>query len=173
MSNDILGKMGPTFDLSRTINLTSSVQAQFDESQRETRRMAEKAYNDRQKMQRAMEQTAENTGEANAQLQKIVAQQVEYIDLLKEQLALKKEQLELSEKQLAVLKEIFASSEDGVTVEKEIMSIIQSQIDSEHPLWEYVKDKGGDVAVAGILQWGPVIWSAVKAYLITKGISLP
>lgn len=93
--------------------------------------------------------------------------------MLKEQLALKKEQLELSEKQLAVFKEIFASSEDGVAVEKEIMSIIQSQIDSEHPLWEYVKDKGGDVAVAGILQWGPVIWNAVKAYLITKGILLP
>ena len=49
MSNDILGKMGPTFDLSRTINLASSVQAQFDESQRETRRIAEEAYNNRQK----------------------------------------------------------------------------------------------------------------------------
>lgn len=55
MINDILEKMGPTFDLSRTINLASSVQAQFDESQRETRRIAEEAYNNRQKMQRAME----------------------------------------------------------------------------------------------------------------------
>ena len=56
---------------------------------------------------------------------------------------------------------------------KEIMKLIKEQIDESHPMWEYVKDKGGDVAVAGILQWGPVIWTAVKAYLATKGITLP
>ena len=30
------------------------------------------------------------------------------------------------------------------------MKLIQAQIDSSHPLWDYVKDKSGDVAVAGV-----------------------
>ena len=82
-------------------------------------------------------------------------------------------QLETSQKQLDILENLFASTEDGVAVEKEIMKIIQANIDEKHPLWEYVKDKGGDVAVAGVLQWGPVIWTALKTYLATQGILIP
>lgn len=156
----------PTLDLSRTINIASAVQAQFDENHRENMRIAEEAYNNRQRMQRAMEETAANTASGNAQLEKMVAQQSRYIELLEKQLS-------TQEEQLAILKNIFASSEDGVSVEKEIMKLIEEQIDENHPMWEYVKDKGGDVAVAGILQWGPVIWTAIKAYLATKGITLP
>lgn len=40
-----------------------------------------------------------------------------------------------------------ASGEDGVQVEKEMMNLIKKEIDETHPLWEYVKDKGGDIAV--------------------------
>ena len=156
----------PSLDLSRTVNLASTVQAQFEENRRETMRIAEEAYNNRQRMQRAMEETAVNTAESNVQLQTLVAQQSRHIDLLEKQLS-------TQEEQLTILKNIFASSEDGVAVEKEIMKLIEEQIDENHPLWEYVKDKGGDVAVAGILQWGPVIWTAVKAYLAAKGIMLP
>ena len=116
-------------------------------------------------MQEAVVQTAENTAQTNIQLQKVIENQNDYIDLLKKQ-------LEIDAKQLDALKNIFASSEAGVTVEKEIMKLIEEQIDENHPLWDYVKDKGGDVAVAGILQWGPVIWTAVKACLVAKGIML-
>ena len=156
----------PSLDLSRTIDIASAVQAQFDDNHRETMRIAEEAYNNRQRMQKAMEETAENTAANNVQLEKIVAQQSRHIDLLEKQLS-------TQEEQLTTLKNIFASTEDGVAVEKEIMKLIKEQIDESHPMWEYVKDKGGDVAVAGILQWGPVIWTAVKAYLATKGITLP
>ena len=45
-----------------------------------------------------------------------------------------------------------------MVVEKEIMKLIQEQIDSNHPLWDYVKDKGGDLAVAGITAGTPVIY---------------
>ena len=100
------------------------------------------------------------------QHQKIIENQNAYIDLLRGQ-------LETSQKQLDILKNLFASTEDGVAVEKEIMKIIQANIDEKHPLWEYVKDKGGDVAVAGVLQWGPVIWTALKTYLATQGILIP
>ena len=72
-----------------------------------------------------------------------------------------------------ILKNIFASEEDGIAVEKEIMKLIQEQIDASHPLWEYVKDKGGDVAVAGVTAGIPVIYSAIKMYLLSKGIQLP
>ena len=71
-----------------------------------------------------------------------------------------------------ILKDIFASEQDGVTAEKEIMNLIQTQIDSSHPLWDYVKDKAGDVAVAGITAGAPVIFTAVKAFLASKGINL-
>lgn len=124
-------------------------------------------------MQKAIEQTAINTGETNIQLQKVVENQNEYIDILKMQLSTQKQQLELDEQQLTILKNIFASEEDGVAVEKEIMKFIQEQIDSSHPLWEYVKDKGGDVAVAGVTAGIPIIYSAMKMYLLSKGIQLP
>lgn len=156
----------PPLDLSRTIDLVSNVDAQFEESQREKMRIAEEAYNNRQRMLQAMEDTATNTAESNMQLQKIVAQQSRHIELLEKQ-------LETQEKQLATLNDIFASNEDGVAVEKEIMKLIGEQINDSHPLWEYVKDKGGDVAVAGLLEWGPVIWTAVKAYLTLNGIVFP
>ncbi|MCI6018693.1 MAG: hypothetical protein MRZ59_07590, partial [Clostridiales bacterium] len=59
-------------------------------------------------------------------------------------------QLDFDEQQLGILKNIFASEEDGVAVEKELMNLIQGQIDSSHQLWDFVKEKGGDLAFAGI-----------------------
>ena len=124
-------------------------------------------------MQKAIEQTAYNTAETNVQLQRVVENQNEYIDMLKEQLSMQKKQLEFDEQQLTILKNIFASGEDGVAVEKEILNLIQEQIDSSHPLWEYVKDKGGDVAVTGVVAGAPIIYNAIKMYLASKGILLP
>lgn len=163
----------PSLDLSHTVNLTSSIQSQMDESIRRAQEIGHEAYNNRQKMQKAMEQTAVNTAEANSQLQKVIDNQNEYIDLLKSQLATQQQQLDLDEKQLAILKNIFASGEDGVAVEKEIMKLIQEQISENHPLWDYVKDKGGDLAVTGLSAGIPVIYTAIKQYLALKGILLP
>lgn len=177
MANDILNKMEltnmPKLDLSYTTNLASGVQAQIEESNRRTQQIAEEAYNNRQRMQNAIEQTAINTAETNVQLQKVVENQNAYIDVLKDQLSTQKQQLELNEHQLTILKNIFASGEDGVAVEKEIMKLIQEQIDSNHPLWDYVKDKGGDIAVAGVSAGAPVVYGAIKMYLASKGILLP
>ena len=156
----------PSLDLTRSFELAKSVQAHMDESQRHMEQISRSAYEERRRTQEAIERTAENTAQTNIQLQKIIENQNAYIDLLRGQ-------LETSQKQLDILKNLFASTEDGVTVEKEIMKIIQANIDEKHPLWEYVKDKGGDVAVAGVLQWGPVIWTALKTYLATQGILIP
>lgn len=124
-------------------------------------------------MQNAIEQTAINTAEINVQLQKVVENQNAYIDVLKDQLSTQKQQLELNEHQLTILKNIFASGEDRVAVEMEIMKLIQEQIDSNHPLWHYVKDKGGNIAVAGVTAGAPAIYGAIKRYLASKGILLP
>ncbi len=59
-----------------------------------------------------------------------------------------------------------------MAVEKEIMKLIENQIDSNHPLWDYVKDKGGDLVVAGITTSAPILYSAIKMYLTSKGIIL-
>lgn len=178
MADDLFGKGLtpvdlPSLDLSYTVNLASSVQTQMDESIRRAQEIGQEAYNNRQKMQKAMEQTAINTAETNVQLQEVISHQNEYIDLLKIQLSTQQEHLKLDEQQLTILKNIFASGEDGVAVEKEIMKLIQEQINSSHPLWEYVKDKGGDIAVAGITAGGPVIYTAIKQFLASKGIILP
>ena len=177
MESDIFNKIKlanvPKLDLSYTTNLASGIQAQIEESNKRTQQIAEEAYNNRQRMQKAIEQTATNTAETNVQLQKVVENQNAYIDVLKDQLSTQKQQLELNEHQLTVLKNIFASGEDGVAVEKEIMKLIQEQIDSNHPLWDYVKDKGGDIAVAGVTAGAPIIYGAIKMYLASKGISLP
>ena len=120
-----------------------------------------------------MEQTAANTAETNSQLQQVVKNQNEYIELLKQQVSIQKQQLDFDEQQLDILKNIFASEEDGVAVEKELMKLIQGQIDSSHPLWDYVKDKGGDLAVAGITAGAPVLYNVIKLFLASKGIQLP
>ncbi|WP_326906910.1 hypothetical protein [Sedimentibacter sp. MB31-C6] len=177
MGSDIFNKIElaniPKLDLSYTTNFASGIQAQIEESNKRTQQIAEEAYNNRQRMQKAIEQTATNTAETNVQLQMVVENQNAYIDVLKEQLSSQKQQLELNEHQLTILKNIFASGEDGVAVEKEIMKLIQEQIDSNHPLWDYVKDKGGDIAVVGVTAGAPIIYGAIKMYLASKGISLP
>ena len=177
MESDIFNKIKlanvPKLDLSYTTNLASGIQAQIEESNKRTQQIAEEAYNNRKRKKKSIEQTATNTAETNVQLQKIVENQNAYIDVLKDQLSTQKQQLELNEHQLTVLKNIFASGEDGVAVEKEIMKLIQEQIDSNHPLWDYVKDKGGDIAVAGVTAGAPIIYGAIKMYLASKGILLP
>lgn len=160
-------------DLTHTTNLTSGIQAQMEENNRRIQKAGEEAYNNRQRELKAIEQTAMNTAETNLQLQKVVDNQNAYIDILKEQLATQKKQMELNEVQLEILNNIFASGEDGVNVEKEIMKLIQDQIDTSHPLWDYVKDKGGDVAVAGVTAGAPVIYASIKMFLASKGIMLP
>ena len=56
---------------------------------------------------------------------------------------------------------------------QELMNLIKKEIDETHPLWEYVKDKGGDIAVAGATAGIPILYGAFKAYLLSKGIMLP
>lgn len=40
-------------------------------------------------------------------------------------------------------------------------------------MWDYVKDKTGDIAVDGITTGAPIIFNAFKAYLAKNGIILP
>ena len=177
MANDGFNgmKLPDTFklDLTHTTNLTSGIQAQMEENNRRIQKAGEEAYNNRQGMQNNIEKIAMNTAETNLQLQKVVENQNAYIDVLKEQLSVQKQQIELNEQQLIILKNIFASGEDGVIIEKEIMKLIQDQIDSSHPLWDYVKDKGGDIAVADATAGTPIIYGSIKLYLASKGIMLP
>lgn len=177
MADDIFNRMEladiPKLDFSYTTNLALGVQEEIEKNDREARQLAKEANNNRQRMQVAIEQTAINTAETNVSLQKVVENQNAYIDVLKTQLSIQKQQLEFDEQQLTILNSIFASEEDSVIVEKEIMKHIKEQIDSTHPLWDYVKDKSGDVAVAGVIVGAPVLYSAIKAYLASKGVLLP
>ena len=88
-----------------------------------------------------MEKAAENTDEIIANQKETIDRQDRYIKLLEKE-------LNTQEGQLEFLNNIFASSEDGVLVEKEILRLIREEIDKKHPLWDFVKDKGGDIAVA-------------------------
>ena len=142
MANDIFSKVNldnfSSLDLSRTTNMALSVQAEIEENNKLMKQAADEAYNNRQKMQKAIEQTAVNTAETNLQLHKVVENQNAYIDILKNQLSVQTQQLEFNEQQLSIL-----------------------------------KDKGGDVAVAGITAGVPVLYNAIKMYLASKGIQLP
>lgn len=205
MADDIFSKIDPAaipqLDLSYAYDMMTGVQAEIDANNRRTMEMANQAYENRQKMKNAMEQTAANTAEANDHLRKVIANQNELIDWQKEQLVAQKEQLatqksqleaqtnevvmlqaqletlskqlEVQRGQLDILNNIFASGEDGVMVEKEIMKLIQEQIDENHPLWDYAKDKGGDLAVAGATAGIPILYNAFKAFMLSQGIMLP
>lgn len=126
-----------------------------------------------QRLLKATEATANNTAETNERLNTIIDNQNDYISLLKEQLEQQKKQIEATEEQLLILRNIFASTEDGISVEKEIMKIIQNEIDESHPWYEFFKDKGGDLVVAGLAERAPVILNAIKTYFILQGIMLP
>lgn len=159
--------------LSHTQNFVTGFQVKVPEQNKELEKALAKNYENRQKTQEAIEQTAINTSETNVHLQNVIVNQNDYITILKEQIDLQNKQLELNEQQLAILKNIFSSTEDGVAVEQEILKLIQEQIDSNHPLWDFLKDKGGDVAVAGITAGAPVIYNAIRMFLLSKGINLP
>lgn len=111
---------------------------------------------------KAAEETAINTAMTNERLYEMINNQNRTIKILENQ-------LEASQSQLQVLRDLFASSEDGVSVEKDLTRLIQTQIDETHPLWDYVKDKGGDAAIAG----APILYSVIRKYLISKGVFLP
>lgn len=142
MANNIFNGNMPPIDISYTANLASGIQRQIEENNRRSQLIAEEAYNNRQRMQKAIEETAANTAETNVHIQKVIENQNEYIDMLKEQIAMQKKQLEFDEQQLKILKDIFESAENGTAIENEIKELIQKQIDSSHPLWDYIKDKG-------------------------------
>lgn len=122
---------------------------------------------------KAAEETAANTATTNERLNGIIDNQNEYIKLLKDQLHAQKQQIDTAKSQLQMLRNLFTSLEDGVSVEKELAGLIQSQIDENHPLWDYVKDKGGDIGVAGIVAGTPILYNALIAFLINNGIVLP
>lgn len=143
-----------------------SIAAEQDRMMRQAQEVGEQAYQNRKRMQEAMERTAHNTDVTNERLEKMIDQQSSHIELLEKA-------NETLQKQLEILQNIFAAGEDGVLVEKELMNLIKKEIDETHPLWEYVKDKGGDIAVAGATAGIPVLYGAFKAYLLSKGIMLP
>lgn len=82
------------------------------------------------------------------------------------------ESVAVEQKQIEILQNIFASGEDGVLVEKELMNLIKGKIDETHPLWDYVKDKGGDVIVAGMTAKFPILYYVFREYLLSRGIKL-
>ncbi len=153
-----------------TFKIDTSV---FDDTMRAIDEANQERWEREQRQLDALEATASNTAETNNRLNKVIDNQNDYIEALKTQIEIQKKQIEISAEQVDILKNIFASSEDGVAVEKELMKLIHVEIDDKHPLWDYVKDKGGDLAVAGITAGAPVLYNAFKAFLLTKGITLP
>lgn len=150
-----------------------SIAAEHDRMMRQVQEAGEQAYQNRKRMQEAMERTAHNTDVTNVCLEKMIDQQLSHIELLENANKTLQKQLETGQKQLEILQNIFASGEYGVQVEKELMNLIKKEIDETHPLWEYVKDKGGDIAVAGATAGIPILYGAFKAYLLSKGIIMP
>lgn len=150
-----------------------SIAAEHDRMMRQVQEAGEQADQNRKRMQEAMERTAHNTDVINERLKKMINQQLSHIKLLEKANETLQKQLETDQKQLEILQNIFASGEDGVQVEKKLMNLIKKEIDETHPLGEYVKDKGGDIAVDGATAGIPVLYGAFKAYLLSKGNIMP
>ena len=171
LTPDMISKFNASIQPQRMF--AESIVAERDRMMRQDQEVGEQAYQNRKRMQKAMECTAHNTDVTNERLEKMIDQQSSHIELLEKANETLQKQLETDQKQLKILQNIFASGEDRVLVEKELMNLIKKEIDETHPLWEYVKDKGGDIAVAGATTGIPVLYGAFKAYLLSKGIMLP
>ena len=162
MENKNFDINGFTLDLRNTIDGVSMVHAQFEEEQNRKWREAQRIANRNERMLIAMEKAAENTDEIIANQKETIDRQDRYIKLLEKE-------LKVQEGQLEILNNIFSSSEDSVLVEKEILRLIREEIDDKHPLWDFVKDKGGDVAVTKAIEYWPLIKAALKALFLSSG----
>ena len=162
LTPDMISKFNASIQPQRMI--AESIAAEQDRMMRQAQEVGEQAYQNRKRMQEAMERTAHNTDVTNERLEKMIDQQSSHIELLEKANETLQKQLETGQKQLETLQDIF---------EKELMNLIKKERDETHPLWEYVKDKGGDIAVAGATAGIPVLYGAFKAYLLSKGIMLP
>lgn len=88
----------------------------------------------------------------------------------KQQIANQDAQLKSSEEILLKLKEILVFSELSADLQDEIADMICDEITGKHPGLEYIADKGGDVATAGIVVMLPHVFNGLKLYLMSKGI---
>ncbi len=162
MRDDISSKVNWDIDLAKAIDTVPFINPEFQQDIDHQWKEILADGNSGQRAFRAIKEIAENTAESNAQLQELVDHQKRYIKLL--------------EQQLDTLKNIFASHEDSAIIEKEMLKIIQERMDSNPSLKEFILDKSGDVAVAGILnhipKYFPAMWEALKVVLISKGIML-
>ena len=82
MADDSLKK----FYLSHSTDDAVHSASQFAEHEKMKRQIANKDYQNRQKIQKSLEATAGNTAETNQLLQQMIQSQNDYIKLLKQQL---------------------------------------------------------------------------------------
>lgn len=140
----------------------------LDEQLKQLEEINRENYRRREEERLANIETAENTAEMKDDIKVVIHNQNSHIALLEQQLDLQNRQIEIQKEQLQVLKDIFSSTENELEIEEQLKELVRQQIDRQHPLWDYVKDKGGDVAIAT----APVLFKAVKALLLSAGITL-
>lgn len=81
--------------------------------------------------------------------------------------------IDVQESQLQVLKDLFSSGEESVAIQEEIMRLLIKQEENDHPIRDYLAEKGGDIGVAALTAAGPIVWSGIKTWLASKGIIIP
>lgn len=163
LQNQVLGQ--PQIAKPVFINPMEAQMKQFEEINREN-------YRRREEERLANIETAENTAEMKDDIKVVIHNQNSHIALLEEQLELQSKQLVIQKEQLQVLKDIFSSTENELEIEEQLKELVRQQIDNQHPLWDYVKDKGGDVAIAAAPTAIPVLVKAFKALLLSAGITI-
>ena len=117
LTPDMISKFNASIQPQRMI--AESIAAEQDRMMRQAQEVGEQAYQNRKRMQEAMERTAHNTDVTNERLEKMIDQQSSHIELLEKANETLQKQLETGQKQLEILQDIFVSGEDGVQVEKE------------------------------------------------------
>lgn len=140
----------------------------LDEQLKQLEEINRENYRRREEERLANIETAENTAEMKDDIKIVIHNQNSHIALLEQQLEIQNQQIEIQNEQLQVLKGIFSSTENEVEIEEQLKELVRQQIDSHHPLWDYLKDKGGDVAIVS----APVLYKAFKALLLSAGITI-
>lgn len=146
---DFSKALRPTYEQAQSISRQMTLQREKEEK-REQDKLA------------AAKKTADNTEKINKKLKSLE----QIVDNQKELIAYQRQQLD-------VLRMLFASGEDGVAVQKEIMQHIIDAENNEHPVRDYIADKGGDVGVAALTASAPVIWAGIKTWLASRGVFFP
>lgn len=177
IQNNIVNNLKLDQSIAPSYRMAQSIDSEMNESISKVFELNQQELMRKEEARRAAIQTAENTEEMKSALHQAVCNQNHYISLLEQIVDSQTIQIENQAEHIKqmcsateALMEILDYCELSVDAQKELSDAIREELLGNHQVADYLADKGGDIAVAGINKIIPYMLNGLKVYLISKGI---